>query len=510
MLVTGCGGGSYSPAPSAPALTAEIRPAQAPGEEGAARFLESIRGDAAELLLFLREMPKGGDLHTHLSGAIYAESYIAWAAEDGVCIALAELALAHGPCDPGAGLPPATEALRDPALHDALVDALSVRNWNPLERSGHSQFFGTFPRFDAAQGGRVGDMLAEAAARAALGRVSYLELMLTADGRASRELGARIGWMEDREALRTALLEQGMEEVVAVARRNLDAWEGRMRERFHCGTPSASSGCDVTLRYLYSVSRARPPEQVFAQILTGFELASRDPRVVGLNLVQPEDQYLAMRDYSLHMRVIGELRPHYPGVGVALHAGELAPGLVPPEGLRFHIREAVEVAGAQRIGHGVAVMHEADAEELLATMAEGRVLVEILLSSNDIILGVSGEDHPLHAYLRRGVPVALATDDEGVARSEMTMEFLRAVREQRLDYPTLKTMVRNSLEFSFLEGESLWEDSRTFLPIPPCRGGGKGTAFATPACERRVAESPRASLQRKLELELAAFEARYR
>ena len=42
----------------------------------------SIRDDPLALLAFLREMPKGGDLHNHLSGAIYAESYLRWAAED--------------------------------------------------------------------------------------------------------------------------------------------------------------------------------------------------------------------------------------------------------------------------------------------------------------------------------------------------------------------------------------------------------------------------------------------
>ena len=55
-------------------------------------------------------------------------------------------------------------------------------------------------------------------------------------------------------------------------------------------------------------------------------------------------------------------------VPVALHAGELWIGLVPPDDLTFHIREAVEVAGARRIGHGVALAYERRSEQLLDEM----------------------------------------------------------------------------------------------------------------------------------------------
>jgi adenosine deaminase len=82
-------------------------------------------------------------------------------------------------------------------------------------------------------------------------------------------------------------------------------------------------------------------------------------------------------------------------------------------------------------------------------MARRHVLVEIALTSNDVILGVRGPAHPLAAYLAHGVPVALATDDEGVSVSDMTLEYARAVSDQRLGYVALKTMARNSIAYSF-------------------------------------------------------------
>jgi len=57
-------------------------PATAPGEAATARYFASIRNNPSLLLAFLADMPKGGDLHNHLSGAVYAESYPQWAAED--------------------------------------------------------------------------------------------------------------------------------------------------------------------------------------------------------------------------------------------------------------------------------------------------------------------------------------------------------------------------------------------------------------------------------------------
>jgi hypothetical protein len=231
----------------------------------------------------------------------------------------------------------------------------------------------------------------------------------------------------------------------------LDSAEERRRQIQSCDTPDAEAGCAVTVRYLYQVLRARPANEVFAQILAGFELARMDPRVVGFNLVQPEDSPLAMLDFSLHMAMIDALHRHYPDVPIALHAGELTEGLVPPEALRFHIRASVEEGHARRIAHGVSVMHENDAQELLRTMARRGILVEVPLSSNDAILGVSGNRHPLRAYLEAGVPVALVTDDEGVTRTTLTREFQRAVEEHGLDYWAVRRIARSSLEHSFAD-----------------------------------------------------------
>jgi len=105
----------------------------------------------------------------------------------------------------------------------------------------------------------------------------------------------------------------------------------------------------------------------------------------------------------------------HPEAGRALYAGELIEGLVPPNDLRFHIRDAVGVAGAQRIGHGVAITYETGSGEALRRMAgKPPVAVEINLVSNAQLLGVTGAEHPLPLYVERRVPMVLATDDPGI------------------------------------------------------------------------------------------------
>src|SRR5258706_10654515 len=73
----------------------------ASGEQRTARYFESLRKSPPQLLAFLLEMPKGGDLHSHLSGAVYAESYIQWAADGGACVNTATMGLSLPPCVAG-------------------------------------------------------------------------------------------------------------------------------------------------------------------------------------------------------------------------------------------------------------------------------------------------------------------------------------------------------------------------------------------------------------------------
>jgi hypothetical protein len=294
-------------------------------------------------------------------------------------------------------------------------------------------------------------MLAEVVSRAGWQNESYLELTIGLDHN-SGPLATKLGWDDDFDRMRERLA-PGIRESVAQIKAALDAAEAQKNELLHCSdTAHADPGCKVTVRYIDEVYRGTPKEQVFAEIMAGFEIVhSGDTRYVSVNPVMPEDGFVPMHDYELHMKMFDYFHKIYPEVHLTEHAGEIAPKFVTPDGLRFHIRDAMELGHAQRIGHGVDVMEEDRPLDLLKEMAQKKVAVEICLTSNDLILGVRGDRHPFPIYLKYGVPVAIATDDEGVSRSDLTREYMRAAEGYRLDYPQLKKLVRNSLEYSFAE-----------------------------------------------------------
>jgi len=480
-------------------------------EQKTAHYFDSIRKQPPLLLAFLREMPKGGDLHNHLDGAIYAEDLIDFAVSDNLCVERSSSRLLAPPCDSCekyTNKPAVRCSYDDHVLYNQMIDAWSMRNWKPGDESGHDHFFATFDKFGLASHLHAAEAMATSLNRAGQDHLRYVEFMHTADGLESAQLGAKVGYDSDYAAFRKKLLDAGLKDIVAATSKKLAEDDARARTELKCGTAAAEPGCGVTVRYLYQVLRGLPHEMVFAQILLGFELASSDPHFVGLNLVMAEDWYVPIHDFNEHMAMLDYLHGVYPKVHIALHAGELAMGLVEPESLAFHIRASVERGHAERIGHGVDVMDEKDPIGLLKEMAERNVLVEISLTSNDVILGVSGEEHPLPVYMKYGVPVALSTDDEGVNRSDMTHEYLRAVESYNLSYADLKHMARQSLEHSFLPGKSLWTQTKPeFRVVQLCAIDAAGNT--SHACGEFLAENEKAREQSKLEAQFAKFEKKY-
>jgi len=482
-----------------------------------------------ELYAFLKPFPKGADLHMHLSGAVYAETFIAEAIRQGLCVAPVDAGKPASPigkdavqfvapvsgshCGPGAV--PVSTALTNQALYDNLVDSFSLRAFVPIEGiNGHDQFFSTFARFGGLKD-VAAEWLDEVATRAASQNEQYLEIMQTPPFSNAARIGNQIGWPAGSEknvapqtlaGLRSQLLAAGLSQDVAVDTKYFADAKASRDSIEHCtGGGPASPACNIRIHFLYQVLRGFPPQQVFAQTLLGFEVATADADVVGINFVMPEDGEISMRDYHLQMQMLDYLHSIYPKVHISLHAGELALGLVRPEGLRFHIREAVELGHAERIGHGVDVLYEDHPFDLLKEMAARHVDVEVNLTSNDGILDIKGHDHPLAAYLAAHVPFSLSTDDEGVSRIDLTHEYARAVDEQDLTYIDLKHSARDSLEHSFLPGESLWAQPDNYDHRKSvCDAHGDTPSSA---CSQFLNANEKAAQQWELERRLTAFEA---
>ena len=494
-----------------------------PAEQRTARAYEAaMKEGPLSVQAFLAEFPKGADLHVHLSGAVYAETFIHNAAEDGICVDPVVLKFAQPPC--AAPLVPATRltgniAPADQDLYDRLINSFSMRSFVPTPGfSGHDQFFATFARFSGLNKSHGGEWVDEVASRAAAQNQQYLELMDTPPFGHAAQISQQITidpMHPDFAAYRETLLKANLRDEVATDRDRPRDMEARRRELEHCGTQNPTLGCNVEVRYIYQVLRGFAPEQVFAQTLLGFEtvrdsIAAGEPGFVGINFVQPEDGLISMRDYTLQMKMIEYLHGVYPTVHITLHAGELAPGQVPPEGLRFHIRQAVQLAHAERIGHGVDLFYEDNAKDLLKEMAAKHIMVEINLSSNDGILGIVGAQHPFPYYRAAHVPVALSTDDEGVSRIDLSNEYVRAALDYRLTYADLKQLARTGMEHNFLPGASLWASQDVFTtPASACKGQTLGGDAPSATCKAFLAASQKATAQWEQERRFRTFEAKF-
>ena len=121
---------------------APARSTAAAGEAATARRFSAIKHDPLKLRAFLHDMPKGGDLHNHLTGAIYAESFLNWAAEDQLCLNTATLQIVAATCDAASGRPAVADVLRNATLYGQAIDAMSMRNWDRT-LNGHDHFFAT-------------------------------------------------------------------------------------------------------------------------------------------------------------------------------------------------------------------------------------------------------------------------------------------------------------------------------------------------------------------------------
>lgn len=431
--------------------------------------------NGAELTLIMTMLPKGGDLHSHYSGALYTETYMDWLEKLGYCIYSETDATLPAVKYRIETKPHISEAARkicrpaDSVRKDIPFYREVLKRWSNKDYGNHYheqpapdlQFFDTFGYFRAASDYSYTEGIKILKERAKAENLQYLEIMYKGAPDVDNPLLAkRINDLPpnaDEKDVFMALA--GYADFLAA-----DTEAQQKISDYVTYMDAVAAGVDdkdFKIRLLSYVSRNNPPAQVFSGLYSAYTAARKSKVLVGVNIVGPENGYVAMRDYKLQMVMFKFLNQRFPGTRLSLHAGELALGMVPPEGLTFHIRDAVEVAGAKRIGHGVDISHESDALELLASMKAKKVAVEINLTSNDFILGVKNEAHPVTLYHRFGVPFVISTDDPGISRNTLSSEYALFVSRYKPTYKELKEIVFNSIRYSFLSDEEKGEELKS-------------------------------------------------
>jgi adenosine deaminase len=438
-------------------------------------YFEHIRNNDAELVAFFSQMPKGGDLHNHYSGSVYAETYIGYVVRKDYVINKSTLeVIASMPNHATTDWVHFSDLAKNKTLDaykQKLMQKWSAKDYNGVSYPSDKQFFEAFAAFGIANENqsRIDTGILELKNRAIKEHVSYIELMLSS----IKCTIADAPGMNYGQQLELAQSEHDEKATsIILGKMYLYLIENKISDcavSFNDGINKMHKRLAIddelfTMRYMNYVSRASDPVSLFKSLVAAFESAERSNLVVGVNIVAPEDGEVSMHDYWLHMQMFKFCHDKYPLVKYSMHAGELTLGIVKPEELTWHINEAVRIAGADRIGHGVDMAYEKNPYELLKYMANKKIAIEINLYSNEFILKVKGEDHPFKLYKDFNVPIVISTDDAGILRSNLIHQYeLLAKRYKYVSYSDIKRYVYNSIDYSFIKEDWLKRKLRSKL-----------------------------------------------
>jgi hypothetical protein len=424
-------------------------------------YFEKIRKDAAALTAFFQQMPKGGDLHHHYSGSIYTETFVDNAVEKDFYLNKTTLEISPEKPADATGWAPFSDLIKDGSFFNykqLLLKFWSAKDFNYVDYPSHRQFFESFRHFGPASDINMGEGLLELKNRAKAENLSYIETSFRTircgiDLQALSFLNDTLKNYGKRHAVQplTHLLDSLYTIII-----NKDAsscavdFNNELKTKLHDSL--RIDDADFTMRYQTFVIRNSDPVGLFKNIIVAFESANRSPLIAGVNIVAPEHYDVAMSDYWLHMQFFNYCHTKYPNVKYSMHAGELTLGLVKPEELTWHIGSAVYDAKASRIGHGVDIAYEKNNYALLKYMAKNKIAIEINLGSNEFILNVKEDRHPIMLYKNAGVPIVISTDDAGILRTNITEQYvLLAKRYPSIKYADIKQFVYNSIEYSFIK-----------------------------------------------------------
>ena len=429
----------------------------------AASYLEKIRNNEALLTAFFQQMPKGGDLHHHFSGSIYAEPLLERAIAENFYLNLETLAVSK--TKPENGNWKSFSSLKNdgklPFYEQQIMQTWSVKDYNGSVPSD-DQFFDSFMKFEPTIQGHFAEGMLELKKRAIAENVAYIETQLSiipCDMNVSdltdfntklRQAAAQ----KDEKAVLKLLDELYKSLQKKDAKKYAEDFNTNFLAKLHKDLKIDDER--FTMRYQNFVLRFMEPVDLFKNLVIAFISSNESKLTAGVNIVSPEHGENSMKDYWLHMVMFKYCHSQFPDVKYTLHAGELALGLVQPEGLTWHINDAIYIAGANRIGHGVDIAYEANSYDLLRYMAKNNIPIEINLVSNEFILKVKENRHPFTLYKEFNVPIVISTDDAGILRSNMTEQYvLLAKRYQDVSYATIKQYVYNSINYSFIQDEAV-------------------------------------------------------
>ena len=203
-----------------------------------------------------------------------------------------------------------------------------------------------------------------------------------------------------------------------------------------CGAVAQAAG-DLELKANLIIQIGRDESLQTAEELVDVAVAYRDQGIVGLDLAGDEVGYSARRFSELFKRARRD------GLRTTVHAGEA--------GGAINVAEAIQLLGAQRIGHGVRAIENS---KIVRLVRDRKVTLEVCPTSN-LQTGVVHRfgQHPLPDLLALDLRVTINTDDPSVSDTTLTDEYMVAMLGMGLTFSQVKQTILNAARGSFLEPE---------------------------------------------------------
>jgi adenosine deaminase len=427
-------------------------------------ILEKIRPNRSALFGFFSMMPKGGDLHHHYSGSIYTESYIDYIFQKDFYINEETLEILKDisilPISVQAEWKKISLVNNKEKIKLKLLRLWSSKDFVKGEQSSDEHFFSTFPAFNIPSKENYINNLQELKRRAINQKICYLETIFittnTKDIQLVNEAELDLKLLDIQKSKDENLLMTELENLynsLIVQISSVADKHTKLVEDYH--KTSNVDDKNFKLRFQNYVARYKQPTDVFVDLFASFHSSNSSTLISGVNIVASENGEISMRDYWLHTMFYKFLELKYPNVYFAIHAGELVSGMVQPENLGTHIRQSLILENLKRIGHAVDIIYDNKFTSTIKKIKDKKIAIEINLTSNEFILGVANDLHPIEIYYRNGIPIVICTDDEGVLRTSITEQYVLLAHRYKLTYDEIKEVVKNSITYSNLKDNNI-------------------------------------------------------
>lgn len=216
-----------------------------------------------------------------------------------------------------------------------------------------------------------------------------------------------------------------------------------------------------TLKLIYEVMRHYDPGSFFAWLYCILQFIELDnSKFVGVTVDGPQKHPNSIEYFNDHVDIFKHLRTLFPRAKVTIHTLEYSKDEFDKIDEAKHELTRVLEINPERISHATMAPFTHDLSENLSKMQEKNIALELCLTSAQVTTGQDAITMPFTAH-HSGLVVFLGTDDPGIVPTNIFREMVKAIENFDLTWEDVEIITRNGVTFSLLDGESLYDFTRT-------------------------------------------------